>query len=74
MVKVKSRPQTERVTKVIVVRKSVVRKGVPVQVRSGVQLKTYVEVARLVKAAVLYAVTVEILCGFKSHPPYKIKP
>lgn len=36
MVKVKSRPQTERVTKVIVVRKSVIRKGVGVQVPSVV--------------------------------------
>jgi hypothetical protein len=36
MVKVKSRPQTERVTKVIVVRKSVIRKGVGVQIPSVV--------------------------------------
>ena len=51
MVKVKSRPQTKRVTKVIVVRKSVVRKGVPVQVRSGVQ---YAPVAQTVRAGFLY--------------------
>jgi hypothetical protein len=48
--------------------KSVIRMGVWVRVPPVIQ--SNVEVARLVKATVLYAVTVEILCGFKSHPPY----
>ena len=67
MVKVKSRPQTERVTKVIVVRKSVVRKGVPVRVRSGVQQNALV--AQTVRAGFLYRSG----SWFNSTLAYKIK-